>query len=78
MPHVHVQHYPKDNLTPERLKAFDEAVTAAVTETFGVTGDKVSIALETVAPELWYDQVVTAFAARRELLIKAPGYWKEA
>ncbi|MBW5481263.1 tautomerase family protein [Streptomyces bambusae] len=78
MPHVHVQHYPKDNLTAERLKAFDDAVTAAVTETFGVTEDKVSIALETVAPEDWHEQVVTAFAARRELLIKAPGYWKEA
>ncbi|RSS72795.1 tautomerase family protein [Streptomyces sp. WAC06614] len=78
MPHVHVQHYPKDNLTPERVKAFDDAVTAAVTETFGVTADKVSIALETVAPEAWHEQVVAAFAARRELLIKAPGYWKEA
>ncbi|MDJ0380043.1 tautomerase family protein [Streptomyces sp. G-G2] len=74
MPHVHIHHFPLE-LTAERLAAFDRAVTAAVTETFGVPENVVSISLEPVAPEDWADRVVTDISARRELLLKAPGYW---
>ncbi|MER5731850.1 tautomerase family protein [Streptomyces sp. NPDC002138] len=77
MPHVHIRHFPKD-VTPEQLAAFDEAVTSAVTEAFDVGEDVVSISLEPVAPEDWNDLVVTDIAARRELLLKAPGYWDGA
>ncbi|MFI5979815.1 hypothetical protein ACIQWR_10765 [Streptomyces sp. NPDC098789] len=77
MPHVHVRHFPKD-LTPERLAAFDAAVTAAVTATFAVDEEVVSISLEPVAPEDWDERVVTDIAAHRELLLKAPGYWDGA
>ncbi|MET9699760.1 tautomerase family protein [Streptomyces sp. NPDC006529] len=77
MPHVHIRHFPKD-LPPERLAAFDEALTAAVMETFDVGEEAVSISLEPVAAEDWDGLVLTDIAARRELLLKAPGYWDGA
>ncbi|MEU2833289.1 tautomerase family protein [Streptomyces lavendulae] len=77
MPHIHVRHYPRD-FTEEQLRAIDEAVTAAVTSTFATGEDTVSISLEPVTPEDWDSQVLAEIAARRDELIKAPGYWNES
>ncbi|MDX2394191.1 tautomerase family protein [Streptomyces sp. NPDC054904] len=77
MPHIHVRHYPR-NFTAEQLREIDEAVTAAVTRTFATGEDTVSISLEPVTPEDWDTQVLDEIAARRDLLLKAPGYWNES
>ncbi|MEU6895084.1 tautomerase family protein [Streptomyces sp. NPDC046557] len=76
MPHIHVRHYPRD-FTAEQLRAIDDAVTAAVTRTFTTDEDSVSISLEPVEPEDWDAHVLTEIAARRDLLVKPPGYWNE-
>ncbi|MEU8431992.1 tautomerase family protein [Streptomyces sp. NPDC029216] len=77
MPHIHIRHYPRD-FTAEQLRAVDEAVTAAVTKTFATGEDTVSISLEPIRPEDWEEQVLSEIAARRELLVKRPGYWNES
>ncbi|MFH7600328.1 tautomerase family protein [Streptomyces racemochromogenes] len=77
MPHIHIRHYPRE-FTAEQLRAVDEAVTAAVTKTFATGEDTVSISLEPIRPEDWEEQVLSEMAARRELLVKRPGYWKES
>jgi 4-oxalocrotonate tautomerase len=76
VPHIHISHYPRE-LTPSQLQAIDEAVTGAVTRTFDIDEDAVSITLEPVAPEEWEDRVLSRIAAHRELLLKSPGYWNE-
>lgn len=74
MPHVTIQHFPK-NLTPEQRSRLVERVTAAVEEAFEVEERVISIALAPVAPEDWDEQVYQPeIAARREKLAKAPGY----
>lgn len=77
MPHVHIRHYPRD-FTAEQLKAIDEAVTAAVTQTFALGEDAVSISLEPVTPEDWETQVLSEIAARPDRQVRRPGYLNES
>ncbi|MFG2296225.1 tautomerase family protein [Streptomyces sp. NPDC048603] len=76
MPHIHIQHYPRD-FTPGQLKDIDEAVTAAVTRAFGIDEEAVSISLEPVAPEDWTGRVLDEIGAHRDRLLREPGYWNE-
>lgn len=76
MPHIHIRHYPR-NFTEEQVRAIDAAVTKAVMDTFDTGEENISIALEPIAEDDWNEQVLTEIVARRDLLIKTPGYWNE-
>ncbi|MGE7389172.1 tautomerase family protein [Streptomyces sp. NPDC004126] len=77
MPHIHIRHYPRD-FTAEQLREIDEAVTAAVTRTFALGEDAVSISLEPVTPEDWQAQVLAEIAARPDQQVRRPGYMNES
>ena len=74
MPHVNIKYYATD-LTEAQEAAFINAVTGAVTTTFGCADDVVSIALEPVEPQDWTDRVYRPeIEGRPELLRKSPSY----
>ncbi|MDH6695656.1 tautomerase family protein [Streptomyces griseoviridis] len=74
MPHITVQHFPKE-LDAGRRAALVAAVTEAVTAAFEVEEGAVSIALEPVAPDDWQDQVYAPrIVGRADLLVKSPAY----
>ncbi|MFI6444195.1 tautomerase family protein [Kitasatospora sp. NPDC050543] len=74
MPHVTIQHFPRD-FTDEQQERLAEALTTVVMEHFDVYEGAVSIALEPVAAPDWDAVVVTPeITARPDLLIKAPHY----
>ncbi|NJP45273.1 tautomerase family protein [Actinacidiphila epipremni] len=74
MPHVTIEHFPAA-LTPEQQARLVERVTAAVQDAFGVEERAVSIDLEPVAAEEWDARVYQPkIAARRDRLVKTPGY----
>jgi phenylpyruvate tautomerase PptA (4-oxalocrotonate tautomerase family) len=74
MPHVNIKYYATE-LTEAQEAAFINAVTGAVTTTFGCADDVVSVALEPVEPQDWADGVYRPESAGRpELLRKSPSY----
>ncbi|MGC5343960.1 tautomerase family protein [Streptomyces sp. DT24] len=75
MPHVHIQHYPR-NFTEEQRRAVDAAITRAVMTAFETGEETISIALEPIEPDDWTARVLDRIEAREDLLLKAPAYWK--
>jgi 4-oxalocrotonate tautomerase len=74
MPHISIKHLPVE-LDDRRQSALVSEVTEAVERAFGVSESVISIALESVAPEAWHEQVyVPEIINRRELLRKVPQY----
>jgi phenylpyruvate tautomerase PptA (4-oxalocrotonate tautomerase family) len=74
MPHISIKHLPIE-LDERRQAALVSEVTEAVKSAFGVEESVISIALESVAPEVWNEQVyVPEIVNRRELLRKVPQY----
>ncbi|WP_433435044.1 tautomerase family protein [Nonomuraea sp. CA-141351] len=74
MPHVTIQHFPKD-LTPKEKQVLADRLTAVIVEQLGTYEGAVSIALEPVDPADW-DATVhqPQISGRGHLLIKAPEY----
>jgi phenylpyruvate tautomerase PptA (4-oxalocrotonate tautomerase family) len=74
MPHISIKHLPIE-LDERRQAVLVREVTEAVKSAFGVEESVISIALESVAPEVWNEQVyVPEIVNRRELLRKVPQY----
>jgi phenylpyruvate tautomerase PptA (4-oxalocrotonate tautomerase family) len=74
MPHVNIKHLPTE-LDERRESALVSEITQAVKSAFGVDEAVISITLESVAPELWHEQVyVPEIINRQELLRKVPQY----
>ncbi len=74
MPHVNIKHLPAE-LDERRESALVSEITEAVKSAFGVDEGVISITLESVAPEVWQEQVyVPEIINRRELLRKVPKY----
>jgi 4-oxalocrotonate tautomerase len=74
MPHVNIKHLPAE-LDEQRESALVSEITEAVKSAFGVDEGVISITLESVAPEVWQEQVyVPEIINRRELLRKVPQY----
>jgi 4-oxalocrotonate tautomerase len=74
MPHITVQHFPKD-LTAEARQRLAEEITATVVHHFGVPEGAVSILLEAVPEAEWNHEVLERrIAGREHLLIKEPRY----
>ncbi|GAA0398347.1 tautomerase family protein [Streptomyces luteireticuli] len=74
MPHVHIQHFPKD-FTEEERQRLAESLTEVVTRHFGVSDGAVSVALEPVDQSAWNETVYgPGITERRHLLIKHPSY----
>jgi 4-oxalocrotonate tautomerase len=74
MPHISIKHLPVE-LDERRQSALVSEVTEAVKRAFGVQESVISIALESVAPEVWREHVyVPEIVNRRELLRKVPRY----
>ena len=74
MPHVNIKHLPVE-LDERRESALVSEITEAVKSAFGVDEGVISITLESVAPEVWQEQVyVPEIINRRELLRKVPKY----
>jgi len=74
MPHVNIKHLPTEMDEP-RVSALVSEITEAVKSAFGVDEGVISITLESVAPEVWHEQVyVPEIVNRRESLRKVPRY----
>lgn len=74
MPHISIKHLPIE-LDERRQARLVSEVTEAVKSAFDVDESVISIALESVAPEVWNEQVyVPEIVNRRELLRKVPQY----
>ena len=74
MPHINIKHLPTE-LDERRESALVSEITQAVKSAFGVDEGVISITLESVAPEVWHEQVyVPEIVNRRELLRKVPQY----
>ncbi|MFJ8955190.1 tautomerase pptA [Streptomyces sp. NPDC102381] len=78
MPHLHIQHFPRD-LTAAETERLSSALTAAILDTFDTTHGAVSISLEPVAKPEWNDTVLPSIVARhkQQQLIKEPTYWRK-
>ncbi|MFD6464098.1 tautomerase family protein, partial [Streptomyces roseolus] len=64
MPHVEISHFPAD-LSDAARQRLDAAVTAAVTEAFGVPEGAVSIGLEGVDKAEWQERVYRPLITER-------------
>lgn len=74
MPHVSIRHFPKE-FTDEQRERLAKAITAVISENFGVDRGAVSIALEPVPESDWKAAVATPeIKVREHLLIQAPSY----
>ncbi|BCB83216.1 amino acid adenylation domain-containing protein [Phytohabitans suffuscus] len=74
MPHVSIKHFPHD-LRPDQTSSLVAAITKAVGTAFAVDEGVVSIALESVTPDDWNEEVyLPEIANPRGTLVKAPNY----
>ncbi|WP_329455150.1 tautomerase family protein [Streptomyces sp. NBC_01497] len=74
MPHISIRHWPRTFTDAEREDLVTE-LTRTVTRAFGVDEGSVSIAVESVEPSRWTDEVHTPeIAGRAHLLWKEPHY----
>ncbi|MGW8379890.1 tautomerase family protein [Streptomyces sp. ODS28] len=74
MPHVTIQHFPKDFSDAQRRELAD-ALTALITDRFEVPPGAVSIGLEPVHPDEWQARVYgPVIEPRLPALLKRPDY----
>lgn len=72
MPFVHIKHFPND-LSGEQRQELVDRITDALTGVLGCQESKVSIAMETVTPQDWDEQVrLPHLVGQKHLLVKEP------
>ena len=73
MPHINIKYY--STLTKEQQSEMALALTKVITNILQCEEGAVSIALEPIEKELWYQNVyVPEIIKRKELLFKIPNY----
>lgn len=76
MPHLSIKHFPRTFTEAERAAAVAE-LTSTIVRVFGVEPGAVSIAVESVEPSRWTDEVhEPEIDAKHHLLWKHPAYSK--
>jgi phenylpyruvate tautomerase PptA (4-oxalocrotonate tautomerase family) len=74
MPHVSIKHFPVQ-LSSEKQDQLVDAISNAVQQAFGVSGDAISIAMEPVRASDWQSEVYEPeIEGRSHLLAKTPRY----
>lgn len=74
MPHIEIQHFPKE-LDAQAREGLAQEMTQLICTYFAVKPESVSIALEPVLPAQWKEQVYQPqIEGRGEQLLQAPGY----
>lgn len=74
MPHIDIKHFPVD-LDNKTKEEFIQSITSIVTNTFQCNQEAISIAIESVDPQKWEEQVYNSEIIRREKwLQKKPEY----
>jgi 4-oxalocrotonate tautomerase len=74
MPHVNIKHFPAF-LSNEKKTSLVTVVTKAVQNAFDCNEGAISIALEPIEQEMWFEQVyLPEIELRKNLLCKEPNY----
>lgn len=74
MPHVTIKHFPTE-VSEQQKSILVEEINDAIQKAFGVTKNVISIALESVKPEDWNEQVyIPEIEQKKKLLLQAPNY----
>ncbi|MFD9317722.1 amino acid adenylation domain-containing protein [Streptomyces sp. NPDC060053] len=74
VPHVSIKHFP-NNLEADQISALVDAITNAVRTAFSVDEGAVSIALESVAQDVWTERVyIPEIVEGTGHLVKSPNY----
>ncbi len=74
MPHIEIQHYPKELSEEQRLQ-LAQGITQLICKHLSVEEDVVSIAMQAIPPSDWAKQVYRpSIQNRGKELIQAPAY----